>query len=324
MRTLKGNYKIGLNTESVIVNSLNSKDRNLKRKDYFILDRSELRGKVIESGVYREDEVKKIESEGCKLAVCNSLNSSPFSNFSYLLSLEYAKKIVKGLKILMNAVASDSGEVVVPADNKNIIGVFEKEVFKSPNIFLKKIKDGYPAGFTRLLYKKIYSSSSKEKYFPGINGILIASVEKLLKIYLHVEEPENSGLNPVGIVKENKNFLIWTEPATYAEILEKAGIKRTKKMYIISGDPLYGKMVVNPDKEIMKTSGVVYLSGNYSVKLGKCIGCGKCIMSCAAGLKKPHSMVVLKEGRGMIPFEFLEGCIKCGTCGFLCPGMGSE
>src|SRR3989339_453072 len=148
----------------------------------------------------REGNFDKIEYYGCKKVAGNSLCASPFSGHRYYLSLKFPVQIIKGLKILMDAVASDSADIVAPSNFPEVAEAFRVPVEKSPNIYLVRYKDEYPLYFERKLHKRLYSLSVEEDYFPGKEGVLIASVEKLYRIYQQVEEPYNAGLKYISVI----------------------------------------------------------------------------------------------------------------------------
>jgi electron transport complex protein RnfC len=322
MRSLRGKFHI--TDPPVFFEDIKADYSEIKKdfkRNYYTFDRVEFRERVTESGVYSLMELEKIEAEGCNKVVGSSLCMSPFSGFSYYLSLKFAESILKGLKILMESVAADSAEILVPSNYPGLAEVYKKGVERSPNIFLRMIKDYYPLGFTRILHRSIYGLSKIQEYFPGVGGVLITPVEKLLDIYIQVEEPENSGLKPVAVLSEKKNLVVWARPETkISEVLRLASIEEGTG-FIVKEDPLYGKAVVETDKEILRETSRIFVFSDVNINPWKCVKCGRCIQVCPVYLRYPHSMAVLEEKKGIVPFREVKGCSGCGLCGFLCPGL---
>lgn len=293
--------------------------QNASSKAYFTYDRAELRAKVIESGVYTESEIKIIEKEGCNKVIGNSLASSPFSGYRYYLTQRYAEKIIKGIKILMGAVAADDAEIVVPKNFSNISEACRNYVIKSPNISMVLGPDNYPLGFENILFEKKSELMNGNGYFSGKEGILITPVDYLLRIYMQVEEAENTRFKPVVIITPGENIFVWApEELSIAELLKEANINDTG--FFLKGDLLWGNSVINPEEETIKDLKRLFIFPESQVELYKCVGCGRCFEVCPAKLNYTHSMAVLDESAGVIPFDKILGCIGCGLCGYFCPG----
>ena len=321
LRSLRGKFKISKPPDADKV-TFHNRIKKSSTKNYYTLDRGQAREKVIESGAYTEKEIKRIEAEGCKKVSGNALCISPFSGYRYYLSLKYSNEIVKGLKILMEAVAADSGEMLIGKNYPPIQRAFKGHIERAPNICIKLLNDFYPLAHPAVLYKKLYNL--KTENFPGYKGILIAPVEKLFKIYLCVEE-ENTDLMPVRVVAEKINIMLWVEKKkSISEILNLAGVGNAHmdENFIIKGDLLYGSCVIDPEKETMKDAFCLFVVSRTEVKLNlnKCVACGRCLDICPQKLKHPYSMVVLNKKAGLFPFSEITGCIGCGLCGFLCLG----
>lgn len=317
MKTLRGRFSISAPPGEFTEIELSV--RKPSKEVYYTLDRGELRERVIKSGVYTKDQVELIEKEGCKNVIGNGLCVSPFSGYKYYLSLKKTNEIIKGLKILMEAVASDSAEIIAPKNNPDVIKSFEKCIVKSPNVYLHALNDYYPLGLLEVLHKKLSYQAGPGDYFPGKEGILIIPIEDLFSIYLQVEEPENSSVKPVMLITEKEKFFIWVEKeCKISDFLSAAGVPADG--IIVRGDLLRGSVVAEPWKEEIGGTSQVFVVSDTGIKLNKCIGCGRCREVCPVRLRCPHSMAVLRKDRGIIPFEEVDGCVCCGLCGYYCPG----
>ncbi|MBN2406856.1 MAG: 4Fe-4S binding protein [Elusimicrobia bacterium] len=323
MRTLRGNYFIASLPEDYQEIDRSISEDSLPKRDYYVFDRSELRKKLLESGIYSSKQIEKIESEGCKKIVGNSLCISPFSGYRYYLAKRFSKQILRGLKIIMNAVAADSADIVVPSNNPGLADVFRKEVERSPNIYMRIVRDAYPLGDNRILHRRLYGLSSADYsgYFPGIEGVLVIPVEELLRLYLAVEDPQYADTKYVSVVSgEKKYFVQIGRSAAICRIIDMLNIG--KHEYIIKGDPLSGKAVHDLEHETVADVSQVFAISENPIKPGKCVNCGRCMDVCPVKNRDTHSMIILRSGnKGVLPYAETAGCIGCGLCVFFCPAM---
>jgi electron transport complex protein RnfC len=320
VKTLKGKFRICEPPSGFedLPTNYTSYEKNSTR-DYYTFERAQLREKVIASGAYTLEEIERIEAEGCRIVAGNCLSVSPFSGLRYFLSLRFAENILKGLKILMGAVASDSAEMLVPSNYPGLARSFGQWVRRSPNVSLREAGDYYPLGFTEIVHKRLYGMSCADHYFPGIGGVLIVPLEKLLNIYLYVEEPRNSGLRPLAVITGNEKYFAWAEPqTTISSVLKLAGINNVRG-FIIKGDPLWGRVVRDPRAETLGDISQIFILPSKHIRLDECVRCSRCVDVCPARLRYPHSMVCLDQGKE-VPFADIKGCLGCGLCAFLCPG----
>jgi electron transport complex protein RnfC len=111
--------------------------------------------------------------------------------------------------------------------------------------------------------------------------------------------------------------------APISDLIEAAGGLPEDTGKIISGGPMMGKALNEPDVPVTKgTSGILILpaSETHREKSQVCIRCTKCVNVCPMGLEpfllQTHAM------RGN--FEEVEtnrvlDCIECGSCSYICP-----
>ena len=100
-------------------------------------------------------------------------------------------------------------------------------------------------------------------------------------------------------------------------------LKDDEVVKVISGGPMMGFSMTTANFPIAKgTSGVTFLTAKETFldKESQCIGCGKCVSTCAMHL----SPVLIKRALEAENFDKarsfgLMDCIECGCCAFVCP-----
>jgi Na+-translocating ferredoxin:NAD+ oxidoreductase RnfC subunit len=320
LKTLKGHYPITRVPGDFIEINLGYKKRDLKEKAYYTMDRHMLKERVVRAHVYTDNEMARIEKEGCQTVIANSLCVSPFSGYRYYLSLKYASEILKGLKILMEAVASDNAQIIAPLNCEPVLNAFKSQAERSPNIYMRPVKDYYPMGMVEILHQRIEMLDGRGMYYPGKEGVLITPVEDLLKIYLYVEEPENVDYKPIMLFDRTDRLFVWVQRDM--SLMKLMGVLELDcAQMIVVGDLLNGTSVREPEELKLDDISQVFIMDKYSIDCLRCIECGKCVQVCPVELKHTHSMIVLDEKMGMTPFKTALGCMGCGLCGYFCPGL---
>jgi len=320
LKTHRGRYTITEIPSEFKEINLGYTGRDLKEQAYYTKYRYELKERVIQSGIYTKSQMDKVEKEGCRVVLANGLCASPFSGYRYYLSIKYSTEILKGLKILMEAVASDNAEIIVPLNRLRVIEAFKKQIERAPNIYMRAIRDYYPMGMVEILHRKINMPQNNMLYYPGQEGVLITPVEDLLKVYLYVEEPENVKFKPLMLFTESEKYFIWAERnMTFSELLEIIKIKNQK--LVVVGDLLSGTAATDFDGLKLDDISQVFILDKYTVAPVRCVECGKCVEVCPERLRHTHSMNILGGYKGMMPFNVIDGCIGCGLCGYFCPGF---
>lgn len=325
MKSLRGKFKI----HKLRSGFVDHRKKNKKDKDkigqppskFYTEDREYLRKKVIQSGIFKEEEIVKIEKEGCGRITGNGMVKFPFVGYRNMLIKTFSPQIIKGLKLMMKAVAADYGRLIIP-EKINSINEIEENIQRSPNIFLNQIKNRYPLGFNEILWKDKYGIKKSDSYFPGKNGNLVVEIEKLIKLYRFIDRPETEEKKYVIINHADVNHLFKANISTNAgKLIED--IDGTGE-YIIKDGLLSGRAIRNPGELKAGDFSNLIILKDCEYELVGCTGCGKCINVCPQYLDTTHIIKVFDEDKGFIPFSMINGCVGCGLCGYLCPGWKLE
>ncbi|GEM_PF-3110865 len=282
--------------------------------EHYLYDRQGYRDRVISSGAYTEEDISAAESEGCTKVVANSLCISPYTGMRRKICSEYPDKVIKGLRVMMKALAADEAEIIVSRENSVL---FENVVKKTPNLFMKTVKDRYPLGMENIFYKRIFNS--REDYFPGKGGVFIVPVEKLVGIYMEVFEEKMKRFQPVIVSTPEKNYFLWADK-------NKSLYELVKKMQgglscncLVAGDPLWGRAIADPKDQKIGGIFCVTLLNLKGFLPGRCCGCGRCLNLCPVNLPVTRSEKYHYCGGGVQPRR---PCLNCGLCLYFCPSTG--
>ncbi len=321
MRSLRGNFKITRPPVTFIDHRkkpvTKKKNKSSSPAKYFTEDRKYCRQKVIQAGIFNEKEISQIEKEGCGRVTGNGMVKYPFIGCRNILAELLSFQIIKGLKLLMKAVAADYGQVVV-TEKYGIKKNIKKEISRSPNILFKTKKNRYPLGFNKILWRNNYRLKKNNYYFPGKKGNLVIGIEKLVKLYRFIELSSEDLKKYIIVHHNGSNHLFEVnENITIQNLVDR--IDKDVNLILKDGF-LTGRAVKNTEQLRPADFDNIILLKTMKYDLIDCTGCGKCVEICPQYLKVPHILKIFKEGRGFMPFSELAGCIGCGLCSYFCPG----
>ncbi|MFW6134080.1 MAG: indolepyruvate ferredoxin oxidoreductase subunit alpha [Elusimicrobiota bacterium] len=320
MKTIRGKFSITSYPVKLDSSLIQRKPYDIDTdKDYYNLDRNELKEKVLKSGIYTPEQIKTIESIGCRKVVGNILCVSPFSSYRYNVSILFSKEILKAVKAITVAFAADSAEFLVPENNKKQNRIYKRLIERSPNVFYRPVKDRYPLGFLQVMSKRLYDFKENDYYFPGKEGILIVPLEKLLRLYMQIKKTNRYRRKPLAIISDDEKIMIWGNDNTKtSKVLTNSFGDSLKNRIVIKGDPLWGSLIQDYENENLDDCCILFVVDKTELFFDRCISCGRCIEICPVKIKYPYSMNTLDINREITCFDNIS-CVGCGLCSYFCP-----
>ena len=161
---------------------------------------------------------------------------------------------------------------------------------------------------------------------PIETGAVVQNVGTSLAVYEAVQKNKPLIDNVITVtgkclpVQHNYKVRIGTP---MSKILEVAGGVPEKAAKLISGGPMMGRAIANPDVATVKANGAILLLTEEETRRrpeSNCIRCSKCASACPMGLEP---WLLNKLGRAGLHAELEQervyDCIECGCCSFTCP-----
>ncbi len=259
----------------------------------------------------------------------NAAECEPYLTCDERTLIESADKVIDGLAIELHLTGAKG--IIALEDNKAYItDSLNAEIAKqglSEKISVCLVKTKYPQGAEKFIVSACTGREIPSAKLPADAGCIISNVgtvcaisdafrlgkpvvERTLTISGEaVEKPVNIRV-PVGTVVSSLMPEVFT-------LKENAAVK------IISGGPMMGFAMCSADFPVAKgTSGVVFLTEKetFLTEENQCIGCGKCVATCAMHLSPVLILRELKAGNLEKARKFgLMDCIECGCCAYICP-----
>lgn len=297
-----------------------------------ILDKIKACGVVGLGGATFPTHVKLNPAPGSK-AECLILNGAecePFLTSDYRIMIERTKEIVVGAAIMQKVLGGCKCVIGIEENKPEAIEAMEKAVAELayPDIKVVTLKKRYPQGGEKQLIDAVMRRQVKSGGLPISVGAVVQNVATALAVYEAVQKNKPLVTNVLTItgdclpVNKQHNYLFRIGmPLSY--IIEQAGGIPQNAAKLISGGPMMGKAIANPDAATVKgSSSVLYLSEDATARKAQsaCIRCGRCADACPMGLE-PFLLNRLYKAADLEGLEknAAQDCIECGCCLYSCP-----
>jgi len=108
---------------------------------------------------------------------------------------------------------------------------------------------------------------------------------------------------------------------TVMQVLERCGLSEPPTR-IVCGGSMTGLSIIDAEHTMVTftTRAILAIRENERDMLYSCIGCGRCVRQCPAGLNPMHIHRMVERGRraGIEVYD-PQMCTGCGTCSYVCP-----
>ncbi len=304
-----------------------------KEQDYKRLSKAEIRNKVKEAGIVGlggagfPTHVKLTPKDESKIdyVIVNGAECEPYLTSDYRLMLEEPKKLIEGLKIVLQLFDRAKGIIAIEDNKPEAITILKELASKEERIEVRALKTKYPQGGERHLISVVTGRKLNSKKLPADVGCIVDNVDTVISIYNAVAMNIpliRKVLTVTGdAVKDpvNLNVKLGT---SYLEVLEAAGGFTAKPEKVISGGPMMGVAMFNLDVPVTKTTSslVGFLKDTAAVEERACIRCGRCVTACPLQLM-PFLLANAGNNSEEEVFLKLHGleCCGCGCCSYICP-----
>jgi electron transport complex protein RnfC len=262
----------------------------------------------------------------CDVLIINGVECEPYLTADHRLMLEKGEEVLIGVTILMKALKVDKALVGIENNKTDAINHLTKLATIFPGITVHALKVKYPQGAEKQLIKALINREVPSGHLPLDVGTVVHNVGTAYAVYEAVQKNKPLFERVVTITGKSLSrpgnyFVRIGTPVSW--LIEAAGSMPEDTGKIVSGGPLMGKAINNPDVPVVKgTSGVILFPKAESerMEISRCIRCAKCIKACALNLE-PYLLMTLSE-KGLFEraeHERITDCMECGSCSYTCP-----
>lgn len=298
------------------------------------LNAEEIRNIIKDSGIVGmggatfPTHIKLNPSKDKKIDVCivNAAECEPYLTADYRMMLEYADRIVTGVKIVMKVLGVTKVFIGIEDNKMDAVKVM-KDAFKDTSIEVVPLPTKYPQGAEKMLIKVLTGREVPTGGLPMDVGVVVQNIGTTVAISDAVVNgiPLIQRITTVSgdAIKEPKNLLLRIGTSFKDAINYCGGFSKDPEK-IIMGGPMMGFAQSTLDVPVIKgVSGILALSSDVvnSGEESPCIRCGRCVKACPMGLipsmlsilGQRHKYKEAKEDYNLF------NCIECGSCVYSCP-----
>jgi len=320
------------------------------------MDRKEIVEKVRDAGVVGAGGAGfpthvKLEAR-VEYVIANGAECEPLLRIDQQLMATQAEKVIKGLRMVMEATGAKKGFIALKEKYKEAIDALTAHIpglaprsgadpQPTSHIELFILADFYPAGDEQILVYEVLKRIVPEGGIPLDVGVVVDNVGTLINITDAIEgrPVTHRYLTISGAVKGPKSVKV-PVGMSVGEVIKLAEPK-IEDFSVFDGGPMMGQLIEDLDSPVMKTTtGLIVLPKDHQVVMNKtlemrkilkktmlCMQCTDCTELCPRYLighsLKPHKIMrhvgyEMRKELNDITAAFL--CSECGLCNlYACP-----
>ena len=258
--------------------------------------------------------------------VINGTECEPYITADDLLMRERTEQLISGIDILAQLIQPDQVLIGVE-DNKPEAIAALRAALNERSYQLRVFPTKYPSGGEKQLIQILTGVEVPSGGLPADIGILCQNVGTCKAIHdaVVLGKPLISRITTLtgeALARPmNVEVLLGT---AVGELLEFAGLDRSKLNRLIMGGPMMGFTLPDFDVPLIKTTNCLLAATSAELPppppAMPCIRCGECAEACPASLlpQQLHFFAIGQEHEQLKAHNLFD-CIECGACAYVCP-----
>ena len=277
-----------------------------------------------------------------EVIIVNAAECEPLIRVDEELLFNFTNDFLEGLHSIIKETGAEKGYIAIKAKHLEVINRLNEQLQNYQDIEIYLLTDFYPAGDEQIMVYEVLKRVVPKGGIPLNVGCIVCNVETVLNVN-NAAKGKMVTSTYVTITGEVEKPATYCMPIgmSYREALKCAGLKNLDGKVGIDGGPMMGKIIVDFDLPITKTTkAIIVLDHDCSLIREKtktieqvlkqsrtaCIQCQKCTDLCPRDLLghnvKPH-IVMRIVNYGLSDFSGMKtalGCSECGVCElYACP-----
>ena len=304
-----------------------------KRENVDSLSKDELRNIIKEAGIVglggaafpTHVKLSPPPDKEIDTVILNGAECEPYLTCDHRVMLEYAKRVIKGLDIIIKILEPKQAYIAIEDNKENAIALFEEKLqdMKS-DIKVIRLETVYPHGAEKNLIYSVIQRKVPTGGLPMDVKVVVQNVQTAKAIYDAVYEGKpliERVITITGAIKGPKNLLVKIGTPV-KELIEFCGGYEGSVGKIISGGPMMGIAQYTDEIPIIKGSSGILVQREEVFKDEErdCIRCGRCVDKCPMNLMPTMiSQYAQKDDFDNCKEYFALDCYECGVCSYVCP-----
>ena len=258
--------------------------------------------------------------------IINGTECEPYISADDLLMREKADALISGIDILVQLLQPDTVLIGIE-DNKPAAIAAVRAALSGRSYNLKVFPTKYPSGGEKQLIQILTGREVPSGGLPADIGMLCQNVGTCVAIHdaVVLGRPLISRITTLtgsALARPmNVEALLGTP---VGELLEFAGLDRSKLSRLLLGGPMMGFTLPSLDVPLIKTSNCLLAASRDELPAPApalpCIRCGDCAAACPASLLPQQlHFFALGQQHEQLKAHHLFDCIECGACAYVCP-----
>lgn len=257
--------------------------------------------------------------------ILNGCECEPYLTCDHRLMVEEADKIVRGARLIAQAVGASHVVIGIEANKPDAIAAMRAAA--GDGIEVRSLVTRYPQGAEKQLIWAVLGKEVPHGKLPAAAGALVHNVATAAAIADAVEAGKplmERVVTVTGRVARPGNYLV-PVGTLVSDLIEFAGGFSGEVGRVIAGGPMTGPALGTLEVPVTKgSSGIVVLGPEECAPAvdgdQPCIRCGRCSEGCPMFLQ-PFLIGTysdMADWKRVEPLHPLD-CIECGVCSFVCP-----
>nr|WP_233280181.1 electron transport complex subunit RsxC [Pseudomonas xionganensis] len=258
--------------------------------------------------------------------IINGTECEPYITADDLLMRERASELVSGIDILVQLIQPDQVLIGIE-DNKPEAIAAMRSACSERSYQIRVFPTKYPSGGEKQLIQILTGVEVPSGGLPADIGILCQNVGTCVAVHEAVVlgRPLISRITTLtgeALARPGNIEVLLGTPV--GELLEFAGLDRSKLNRLIMGGPMMGFTLPSLDVPLIKTANCLLASTATELPPPPpalpCIRCGECAEACPASLlpQQLHFFALGREHEQLKAHNLFD-CIECGACAYVCP-----
>ncbi|WP_079202738.1 electron transport complex subunit RsxC [Pseudomonas sp. CC6-YY-74] len=258
--------------------------------------------------------------------VINGTECEPYITADDLLMRERTLQLISGIDILAQLIQPDQVLIGVE-DNKPEAIAALRAALSERSYQLRVFPTKYPSGGEKQLIQILTGVEVPSGGLPADIGILCQNVGTCKAIHdaVILGKPLISRITTLtgeALARPMNVEVLLGTPV--GELLEFAGLDRSKLNRLIMGGPMMGFTLPDFDVPLIKTTNCLLAATSAELPAPPpampCIRCGECAEVCPASLlpQQLHFFAIGQEHEQLKAHNLFD-CIECGACAYVCP-----